>query len=214
MRYGVVALSNGHFVRLPSIPYGEEILFESDIAIVNYELTVEEDDGLLYVTKGSAAGGNVGGSLRTGSTWTQPAHSHVADIEPSGEHTHDAAHTHSFNHEHTLTGHVLTIGELPPHTHGYYEKEISGSYAADTDSSIADGGYASSNTDGGNVGSGGSTLAHSHATESCDPTTTSSASITTSSNPAHTHPTAISEESPASSWRPYGRCYTKQRRIY
>ena len=75
------------------VPSGEIILFEKDTAVSGYSLLTTVDDQLLYITKGSGAGGDAGGSTKTSSTWSQPNHNH-----PTGSHT-------------------LTDGEMPNHNH-------------------------------------------------------------------------------------------------
>ena len=75
------------------VPSGEIILFEKDTAVAGYSLLTTVDDQLVYITKGSGAGGDAGGSTKTASTWSQPNHGH-----PTGNHT-------------------LTIAEMPAHTH-------------------------------------------------------------------------------------------------
>jgi hypothetical protein len=72
---------------VPAIPSGETILFYKDTAVIGYTLDTDVDDTVVYITKGSAAGGQVGGSDTTGSTWTFPAHEHVIDLV--GNHDHD-----------------------------------------------------------------------------------------------------------------------------
>ena len=44
--------------------------------MVGYSIVTTIDDELVYITKGSGAGGDIGGVQRAGSTWTQPNHSH------------------------------------------------------------------------------------------------------------------------------------------
>jgi len=78
-----------------SVPTGETILFEDDSVVAGYTLLVDEDDRIVYITKGSAAGGETGGSDKSGGTWTQPTHDHGG-----------------------YTGyHTLTIAEMPAHRH-------------------------------------------------------------------------------------------------
>ncbi len=75
------------------VPTGEIILFEKDTSVTGYTLQTDVDDQLIYITKGSGAGGDAGGSVKTGATWSQPNHNH-----PTGSHT-------------------LTITEIPSHQH-------------------------------------------------------------------------------------------------
>jgi len=85
------------------IPSGSTILFEADVAVVGYTLLTTVDDGIVYITKGTVAGGEEGGKPKTGGTWTQPIHLHTI--------TSQAGHTHDTN------DHTLTESEMPPHTH-------------------------------------------------------------------------------------------------
>lgn len=62
---------------LPSVPSGEIVLFEKDTVVTGYTLQIDKDDMSVYVTKGSVAGGETGGTDKTGGTWTQPNHLHT-----------------------------------------------------------------------------------------------------------------------------------------
>jgi hypothetical protein len=78
-----------------SVPSGETILFDEDVVVAGYTLETDAGDRIIYITKGSAAGGEVGGSDKSGSTWTQPTHDHGG-----------------------YTGyHTLTTAEIPSHRH-------------------------------------------------------------------------------------------------
>lgn len=46
----------------PAIPVGEIILFEKDTAVFGYDLLTDVDDMTVMITKGSGAGGKVGGA--------------------------------------------------------------------------------------------------------------------------------------------------------
>lgn len=69
-------------VNITSIPSGEIILFESDVAVLGYTMKVDQDDQLVYISSGGAAG------IKPGSTWTQPGHVLTEAEMPS--HKHDA----------------------------------------------------------------------------------------------------------------------------
>jgi hypothetical protein len=78
-----------------SVPSGETIIFDEDTAVTGYTLLTTVNDSLIYITKGSAAGGETGGTNKSGGTWTQPTHDHGG-----------------------YTGyHTLTIAEMPSHRH-------------------------------------------------------------------------------------------------
>ena len=65
------------------IPSGKKILFYEDVAPLGWTINNTLDDKLVFVSKGSAAGGETGGGVHSTGTWTQPDHTHTAD-----------AHTH------------------------------------------------------------------------------------------------------------------------
>lgn len=83
-----------------SIPAGEIFLFEKDTAVTGYTLLTGVDDSLVYITKGSAAGGGTGASTKSGSTWTQPTHDHGGLGAYTGYTT-------------------LTITQIPSHRHDF-----------------------------------------------------------------------------------------------
>lgn len=76
-----------------SVPIGEKILFYKNTAVTGYSLLNTLDNKVVYVTKGSVAGGQTGGAVHSAGTWTQP------------------------NHLHTTGSHSLSIAELAAHTH-------------------------------------------------------------------------------------------------
>lgn len=90
----------GAWQRIGDIPTSEIILFEKDTVVSGYTLLTSVDDQTVYITKGSAAGGETGATLKSGSTWTQPVHTHTG---PS--------------HTHSTGNHTLTISEIPSHNH-------------------------------------------------------------------------------------------------
>lgn len=107
-----------------SFPAGTTMLFYADTAPLSWTLLNTLDDKLVYVTKGSASGGQTGGTTHSSGTWTQPSHSHSG---PS--HTHTGP-----NHNHTGPSHTHTG---PSHTHAvtgntaansmYYNNIVAGS---------------------------------------------------------------------------------------
>jgi len=52
------------------IPSGTKMLFAQDTAPPGWSIVTTLNDGLAYVTKGSAAGGDTGGAEKSGSSWT------------------------------------------------------------------------------------------------------------------------------------------------
>lgn len=113
------------------IPSGEIIIFESDTAVTGYTLQIDEDDGVVYFTKGSAEGGEEGGTDKTDGTWTQPNHTHTG---PSHTHT-GPSHTHTGpSHTHTGPSHTHTG---PSHNHQWYDNT-----GASSDKSYDSGGVA------------------------------------------------------------------------
>lgn len=80
-----------------SIPSGEIFLFEKDTAVTGYTLLTGFDDGVVYITKGSAAGGETGGTNKSGGTWSHSTHSHGGGGN--------------------VGYHALTLSEIPSHYH-------------------------------------------------------------------------------------------------
>lgn len=69
------------------IPAGEKILFYKDTAVAGYSLVAVTNDRLVYVSPGSAAGGDAGGAAKSGGTWQQPGHALTVAEMPA--HTHE-----------------------------------------------------------------------------------------------------------------------------
>ena len=82
----------GVAMSLLSVPSGEKVLFYKNTAVTGYSLLDTLDDKVVYVTKGSAAGGQTGGGVHSAGTWTISglAHTHTG---PSHTHT-GPSHTH------------------------------------------------------------------------------------------------------------------------
>ena len=100
---GNVTWGSGGDAGIASVPTGESILFYSNAQVLGYTLeTLIADDDVVYITKGTAAGGQAGGASKPGSTWTKPYHGHL---------TRD---------------HTLTIPEMPAHVHGCSPDNTSG----------------------------------------------------------------------------------------
>jgi hypothetical protein len=112
-----------------SIPAATKMLFYADTAPAGWTIDNTLDDKLVYVTKGSAAGGQTGGAAHSAGTWTQPNHTHTG---PS--HTHTGP-----SHTHTTPAVALSIAEMPAHDH-------SGSTATGTGHADGPGGNAYGHT--------------------------------------------------------------------
>ena len=93
---GAAQVSQGDHIHagLEDVPVGEIILFEKDTVVTGYTLQTDRDDMLVYITKGSGAGGEVGGTQKAVGSWSQG------------------------NHTHNTSDHTLIIAEIPRHRHG------------------------------------------------------------------------------------------------
>jgi len=180
------------------VPSGSIILFEADTAIVGYSLLADQDDMLVYITKGSAAGGEAGGTLKSGGTWTQPNHSHVINTEAS--------------HTHTTNSHTLTTSEIPSHYHTLFGDT---GYTS-TGSALSSSNYAKEATDFGDGRS------YNLRGSSTGPTVGRSSSVgsgsshnhgSTGSDGDHDHGGNTDGGATANSWRPRGRNMTRQQKI-
>ena len=174
--------SGGTFSSMPSVPKNEIVLFEKDTVVLGYTLLSDVDDEVIYITKGSAAGGVTGGTDR--GSWT-------LSFSTSN-------HTHGMNsHEHTTTAVSLSASQLPPHYHalsgsltnvyGYHYISMD-----DTPFYMSNPGYGVPTWGGAGSGS-----THTHGN------TGAAVGETASSG---------GEPINLSSWRPSGRCFTRQRR--
>lgn len=146
-----------------SVPSGEIILFDEDTAVTGYTLLTNHDDLLVYITKGSAAGGEAGGTNKSAGTWTQTTHDHGG-----------------------YTGyHTLTLSQIPSHRHGTEPYGYSFICSVGTGGTIRGGdNYRLVPYTGYTGGSSG----HRH----------SLGSITADGTP--------------NTWRPLGRCFTRQQK--
>ena len=77
-----------------------KMLFYMDTAPTGWTIDNTLDDKVVFVTKGSAAGGQTGGGVHSTGTWTQPNHVHAG---PS--------------HTHTTAAMTLATTQIPAHTH-------------------------------------------------------------------------------------------------
>jgi len=191
--------------RAAGFPAGTKMLFYQDTAPTGWTIVTTVDDTLVYFSKGSSAGGNAGGSVKSASTWTQPNHTHGVT---TGNHTHTmAGHTHTGpSHYHTTQSYALQAGEIPAHTHGTPDiQESTLQYSAGGGN--ADVGRprkpsygltsTSQNTPAG--------AAHSHGntgTEGTGPTGPNSAST----DPSGAATVTSANGATAATWRPSGYC--------
>jgi len=82
------------------IPSGTKMLFYADTAPTGWTIDNTLDDKVVFITKGSSAGGETGGGAHSSGTWTQPNHTHTG---PS--------------HTHTTAAMTLDTAKIPSHTH-------------------------------------------------------------------------------------------------
>lgn len=73
------------------VPVSEKILFYKNTAVIGYLLLDTLDDKVVYVTKGSVAGGQTGGTVHSSGSWT------ISGI--------------------SVNNHTLTAAQMPAHTH-------------------------------------------------------------------------------------------------
>jgi hypothetical protein len=101
---------------------GTKMVFYQDTAPTGWTIDTTLDDKVIMVTKGSAAGGEIGGAVHSAGTWTQPDHTHTFS---DGGHTHgissDGAHTHTVVSGTTVpysTSYTLDLTSEGAHSHG------------------------------------------------------------------------------------------------
>lgn len=168
----------------PDIPSGARILFYSNTAITGYNIVASlVDDALVYVVKGTGAGGIAGGNLHPTGGWTQTQHQHSV-----------ATHQHTIDHNH--------IYNLLSHSHSY--------------SGTTGGPDTSFNVDAG--GSGGPRASSTHVHTYSGATLSSPADSASTGAPSNPNsgvggPSTTGLGGTASSWRPFGYCFTLQQRI-
>lgn len=88
--YGIdqeIATLTTALAALSDIPSSETILFYKDTAVTGYTLVTSVDDKMVFVTKGSGAGGQTGGAAHSTGTWTQPNHTHTYSDVVNHTHT-------------------------------------------------------------------------------------------------------------------------------
>lgn len=89
-----IASFNQGGISNPAVPVGAIVLFESDTALAGYTLLTDQDDDVVYITKGSGAGGEAGGTAKAGSTWTQDGHALTTAEMPPHTHAPGSAFTY------------------------------------------------------------------------------------------------------------------------
>jgi hypothetical protein len=96
------------------IPTDEVILFERDDAVIGYTLLIDYDDVMVYISKGSDAGGQPSGPTESSfGDWTSTSHTHTTSDFTLQE-THIPSHNHSLgNHTHSYSGTVSLDGGNP-----------------------------------------------------------------------------------------------------
>jgi len=81
------------------VPSGTKMLFYQDIAPTGWVIESALDDKVVYLTKGSGDGGEIGGGVHSTGTWVIPTHYHIDD------------------------GYALEVEEMPSHTHSSTVKQ-------------------------------------------------------------------------------------------
>jgi len=186
------------------LPSGAIILVESDTAITGFTLLTSNDDDLVYITKGSSAGGDTGGSSKTSGTWTQPNHVHSG---PSHTHT-GPSHTHT-GPSHTHAG--------PNHNHrwhyqssGAYTFNSGGSAIAISMSTLYTSHIVATAGESGGLNTDAYT-SNTAGTTGAGGTGATGAGGTGATGAGGTENTGNSAT--ASTWRPKGLNYTRQQKI-
>jgi len=186
-----------------SIPTGSIILFYANTAVAGYNLITTINDSLVYVTKGSVAGGEAGGINKVGGTWTQPLHQHSVET-----HQHDLS-----NHYHGFTA--------PSHLHQWFDQGSPNpqggtgyTYASDgvTLVNINPGGVSNY----GLISGGGNYDGYQY--KGLGYTSTSTTSGANTGGPSNNisgvgGPSSTGDSSSGSTWRPFGINMTMQQKI-
>jgi hypothetical protein len=192
------------------LPSGAIILVESDTAITGFTLLTDTDDGVAYITKGSAAAGESGGSSKTSGTWTQPNHIHSG---PSHTHTGPShvhgqtSHTHAGpNHNHQWNNYI-SIGTT---SQSYNSAGTATNYTAGTQNTYVT--HVAADT-----GNSGTVINQDcYTTKVAGTTGGASAANTGAGGTAATGAAGTANTgngASASTWRPKGTNYTRQQKI-
>jgi hypothetical protein len=189
--YRIKAIENAADIPIPS---GTKMLFYANTAPTGWTIDNTLDDKLIYVTKGSVAGGQSGGGVHSTGTWTQPNHTHTG---PSHTHT-GPSHTHTGpSHAHTTPAMTLDVTQIPAHTHIIPRGGVGGLE-----------GWERASNQGGNgtntTTSTGSGASHAHGDTGAAGTGASGASGTGASGTEGTG--ATGNGATANTWRPAAYC--------
>jgi len=91
------------------IPSGTKMLFYQDTAPTGWTIQNTLDDKLVFITKGSAAGGQVGGAAHTAGSWTISGMAvgfHVLSVAEMPSHAHNMPGQGLGGNAHSITGPV------------------------------------------------------------------------------------------------------------
>lgn len=104
-------IPGGSVLAFQSVPPGEIVVFEKDTAVAGWTLKTDKDDMLLFITKGSAAGGETGGGDHSTGTWTQPSHTLTIPELPSHTHTYTYSAPNTFYYDPVawVSNHVFSV---------------------------------------------------------------------------------------------------------
>jgi hypothetical protein len=196
-------LSGGSYTGTISwIPAGTKMVFYQDVAPTGWTIANTLDDKVLFVTKGSAAGGETGGGAHSTGTWTQPNHTHTTE----NSNVTVPAHTHTFSA-----------------TSGNASADHSHTYSGSTDTESAHTHIFTAPTGGGSVGAGGSIAnakqsntgagsAHKHSfsgttsEESANHNHAVSGTSDSTGSGTGTHSHTVNASATANTWRPAAYC--------
>lgn len=149
---GAGTVCQGNDARLGvEIPSGSKVWFWQATAPTGWTIDATAADAVLAV-KGGLSSYGVDGGLQAG-TWSQPNHTHTG-----------------LSHSHTTGDHVLTIAEMPAHTHTYTKESTPIGHSGGNSVGVYPATY--------NTGSTGGNKAHNHGATSTIATDTTGASAT------------------------------------
>jgi hypothetical protein len=217
-------------------PSGTKMVFYQNTAPSGWTIDGAIADAIIAIKGGSNAYNAAGGTLA--GTWTQPNHTHTGPshthtmgththtmgthTHTMGTHTHTGpSHTHTMGtHLHSTAGHVLTIAEMPAHTHteDLYADATSGAYynpmrakndtGYDMTTAPAGGGGAHAHGNTGSTDPGDTNAAGTGVTSATDPgdTNATDPGDTNATDPGDTNASgtaATGTSATANTWRPY-----------